>query len=230
VPSSILGQARRYLARSRFGAASPRSRQRRTATKDGPPGRPISLTSYMPPGRLRRRRRRARTRGNRQARRVGQRDFSTASPPSPPRGRVGTTASVGRLAAPLHRGGCVFQKVLERLSPHASSSLASSSTAPSRPDRAVFAEQPFFAPRRWKTEVETYASVVVVLSVALLLVAAELLRNSPCGGGRARYRHAGAGGALASRAGLPAARHGIVRRGLGPGRVREVSEREVSEA
>jgi hypothetical protein len=108
--------------------------------------------------------------------------------------------------------------------------LASSSTAPSRPDRAVFAEQPFFAPRRWKTEVETYASVVVVLSVALLLVAAELLRNSRCGGGRARYRHAGAGGALASRAGLPAARHGIVRRGLGPGRVREVSEREVSEA
>jgi hypothetical protein len=43
--------------------------------------------------------------------------------PFPPRGRVGTTASVGRLAAPLHRGGCVFQKVLERLSPHASQLL-----------------------------------------------------------------------------------------------------------
>jgi hypothetical protein len=128
-------------------------------------------------------------------------------------------------------------------------------TARSRPDRAVFAEQRFFTPRRWKTEVETYTSVVVVLSVALLLVAVGLVRSSSSRGGRDHYRHVGAGvaeeaqlvrvsephrvlvaagvvagAALARGAGLPPARHRIAARGPGRGQVREVSEREVSEA
>jgi hypothetical protein len=44
----------------------------------------------------------------------------------------------------------------------------------SRPDGAAFAEQRSLAPRRWKMELETYTSIVVVLSAALLLVAAGL--------------------------------------------------------
>jgi hypothetical protein len=100
-----------------------------------------------------------------------------------------------------------------------------------------------------------YTSVVVVLSVALLLVPAGLLRSSSSRGGRARSRHVGAGvaeeahlvrvsephrvlvaagvvagAALASGAGLPPARHRIAGRGPGPGQVREIPEREVSEA
>lgn len=69
-------------------------------------------------------------------------------------------------------------------------------------------------------QVETYTSVVV--SVALLLVAPGLVRTSSSRGDRARYRHVGAG--------LPPARHRIAGHGPGPGQVREVPERELSEA
>ena len=104
-------------------------------------------------------------------------------------------------------------------------------------------------------QVETYTSVVVILSVALLLVAPGLVRTSSSRGDRARYRHVGAGvteeahpvrlsgpdrvlgavrvvagAAFASGAGLPPARHGIAGRGPGRGKVREVPEMEVSEA